>query len=140
MLPVTEPCISLPNTASEKGPPAMLIPGCSNSRINISLVRRASSPPGCGRSPRSSTSSSAPPEIDWPAQQIDSSYDVAFVSTFKNVDGCRAYFEDERHQRIAGELRDLSERIFAMYLQPSRDHRGLQEGRLPRDHPNHRAR
>jgi hypothetical protein len=57
-----------------------------------------------------------PVDHDWPAVKVDKSWDVGLVATFRTVDDCRAYFHDERHQRIAAEMKDLSERVFALYL------------------------
>jgi Stress responsive A/B Barrel Domain len=57
-----------------------------------------------------------PLDHDWPAVRIDKSWDVAFVASFRDIGHCRAYFASDVHQRIATRLRDLSERLFAIYV------------------------
>lgn len=53
---------------------------------------------------------------DW-GRRIDTSYDLAFVMTFRTLEDCRAYFLDDLHQRIAGELENIADRIDAFYVQ-----------------------
>jgi hypothetical protein len=57
-----------------------------------------------------------PLDHDWPAVRIDTSWDVAFVASFRGIDHCRAYFASDIHQRIATRLRDMSDRLFAIYV------------------------
>jgi hypothetical protein len=57
-----------------------------------------------------------PVDHDWAALKVDKSWDFGMVVSFRTVDDCRDYFNDERHQRIAGEMRDNAERVFALYL------------------------
>jgi stress responsive alpha/beta barrel protein len=57
-----------------------------------------------------------PVDHDWPALRIDRSWDVAFVASFREIAHCRAYFESPDHQRIASRLRDMSDRLFAIYV------------------------
>ncbi len=57
-----------------------------------------------------------PLDTDW-LGRLDTSYDLAFIATFKSREACLAYYEAELHQRIAGELQKLAERIEACYVQ-----------------------
>jgi hypothetical protein len=57
-----------------------------------------------------------PLDHDWPAVRIDTSWDVAFVASFRGIGHCRAYFGSGTHQRIATRLRDMSDRLFAIYV------------------------
>ena len=57
-----------------------------------------------------------PLDHDWPARSIDKSWDVAFVASFQRIEHCRSYFDNEIHQRAAGRLREMSERLFAFYI------------------------
>ncbi|WP_433502990.1 hypothetical protein ACQP04_24980 [Pseudonocardia halophobica] len=49
--------------------------------------------------------------------KVDKSWDFGMVVSFKTIDDCRAYFHDERHQRIAKEMTSHAERMFALYLE-----------------------
>lgn len=60
--------------------------------------------------------SGGPIDHDWPASKIDKSWHVACEVSLKDIDACRDYFNDPEHQRIAIRLRDLSERVFAFYI------------------------
>jgi hypothetical protein len=40
-----------------------------------------------------------------------------FIATFKSHEVRLAYYEAERHQRIAGELQKIAERIEAFYVE-----------------------
>jgi Stress responsive A/B Barrel Domain len=57
-----------------------------------------------------------PLDSNW-GRRIDKSYDLAFVMTFRTLGDCRAYFEDELHQRMIGEIEPLVDRVEAFYLQ-----------------------
>jgi hypothetical protein len=57
-----------------------------------------------------------PLDTDW-SDRLDTSYDLAFIATFKSREACLAYYEAELHQRIAGELQKIAERIEACYVQ-----------------------
>jgi hypothetical protein len=57
-----------------------------------------------------------PLDSDW-GRQIDKSYDLAFVMTFRDLEDCRTYFLDDLHQRLAGELERIAERIEAFYVE-----------------------
>jgi Stress responsive A/B Barrel Domain len=57
-----------------------------------------------------------PLDTDW-SGRLDTSYDLAFVATFKSREACLAYDEAELHQRIVGELQKIAERIEACYVQ-----------------------
>jgi hypothetical protein len=57
-----------------------------------------------------------PVDHDWAAVRIDKSWDVAFVASFQRIEHCRSYFTSDIHQRTAGQLRDMSERLFAFYI------------------------
>jgi hypothetical protein len=57
-----------------------------------------------------------PIDHDWPAMKIDKSWDVACDVWLKDIDNCRDYFNDPEHQRIAKQLVELSERVFAIYI------------------------
>jgi hypothetical protein len=56
-----------------------------------------------------------PLDTDW-SDRLDTSYDLAFIATFKSREACLAYYEAELHQRIAGELQKIAERIEAFYV------------------------
>ena len=58
----------------------------------------------------------SPLDHDWPALRIDKSWDVAFVASFQRIEQCRSYFDNEIHQRAASRLRDMSDRLFAIYI------------------------
>jgi len=57
-----------------------------------------------------------PLNTDW-GRRIDKSYDLGFVMTFRTLDDCRAYFAEEVHQRVAGELMEIAERVEAFYIE-----------------------
>lgn len=57
-----------------------------------------------------------PLDHDWPAVRIDRSWDVAFVASFQRIEHCRWYFASDIHQRVATQLRDMSDRLFAIYI------------------------
>jgi Stress responsive A/B Barrel Domain len=57
-----------------------------------------------------------PLDTDW-SDRLDTSYDLAFVATFKSREACLVYYEAGLHQRIAGELQKIAERIEACYVQ-----------------------
>ena len=57
-----------------------------------------------------------PMATDW-GQRIDKSYDLGFVMTFRALEDCLAYFLDEIHQRVAGELMEIAERVEAFYIE-----------------------
>jgi hypothetical protein len=57
-----------------------------------------------------------PLDTDW-SDRLDTSYDLAFIATFKSRETCLAYYEADLHQRIAGELQKIAERIEACYVQ-----------------------
>jgi stress responsive alpha/beta barrel protein len=56
-----------------------------------------------------------PLDTDW-SGRLDTSYDLAFIATFESRAACLAYYEAERHQRIAGELQKIAGRIEAFYV------------------------
>ena len=58
-----------------------------------------------------------PVDHDWPAKKIDKSWHVGCVIELADQDACRDYFNDPRHQNLAGQLRDLSSDVFALYLE-----------------------
>jgi hypothetical protein len=57
-----------------------------------------------------------PLDSDW-GRRIDKSWDVGFIASFASLADCRAYFECDRHQRVAGELQELAERVEAFYIE-----------------------
>jgi hypothetical protein len=57
-----------------------------------------------------------PLDTDW-SDRLDKSYDLAFIATFKSREACFSYYAAERHQRIAGELQKIAERIEAFYVE-----------------------
>jgi len=57
-----------------------------------------------------------PMDSDW-SDRLDTSYDLAFIATFKSRDACLAYYEADRHQAIAAELQKIAERIEAFYVE-----------------------
>jgi Stress responsive A/B Barrel Domain len=57
-----------------------------------------------------------PLDTGW-SDRLDTSYDLVFIATFKSGQACLAYYEAELHQRIAGELQKIAERIEACYVQ-----------------------
>ncbi|WP_433502928.1 Dabb family protein [Pseudonocardia halophobica] len=58
-----------------------------------------------------------PVDHDWPAWKIDKSWDLAFIVSFRTVDECREYFHHPVHQRNAKRLTELSDKVFANYIQ-----------------------
>jgi hypothetical protein len=56
-----------------------------------------------------------PLDSDW-GRRIDKSYDLAFIASFRSLADCRAYFDCEVHQRVAGELQEIAHRVEAMYV------------------------
>lgn len=57
-----------------------------------------------------------PLDHDWPAVRVDTSWDIAFVASFRDIGRCRAYFASDIHQRVATRLREMSEKLFAIYI------------------------
>jgi hypothetical protein len=63
-----------------------------------------------------SLAAGGPIDHDWAAVSIDKSWHIGFVAELKTKNDCRAYFHEPLHRNVAGQLRDMSERIFAMYM------------------------
>jgi hypothetical protein len=56
-----------------------------------------------------------PVDHDWPAWRIDTSWDLAFIVSFRNIDDCREYVHHPVHQANAKRLTELSEKVVANY-------------------------